>query len=433
MADIRPFRGIRYDPQVVGPLAGVICPPFDIISPELQSSLYNRSPHNVVRLEEGDNLPSDTPTNNRYTRAAATFHKWLEEGVLKRETEPAFYLARHTFSFQGQERNQLSLLACVRLEEYERRVVLPHEFTRERAICDRLALMEACNANFSPVMSLYRDREGRLTQLFDEAVSYPPLLTLSTDDQHDFSLWRIDQPSLMQGIREGLADKPLYIADGHHRYQTALGYRDKVKSGAQSPVQPDEAVNFVLMGLIEMEDPGLFVLPYHRVVGNLEPSLLISVQERLKDLFEFHPFSMGGPSDIEPLIKEVEERGARGEVVGLLGPGSDRLYILTLKERVDLKSRGPIASFEGWILEEMVFKQVLGDSLSQHLTWSHDAKEAAEMVRSGEQQMVLFLKPLPLELFEAIVGKGERLPAKSTFFYPKLPTGLVLNPLDESV
>ncbi len=429
MADVRPFRALRYNPQVVGALADIICPPYDIITPEIQSALYQRSPHNMVRLEAGESLPSDTALDNVYSRAAVLYHAWLQEGALIREVGPAFYLVRYGFRFEGKEAAQLGLFACVQLEEFESGIILPHERTRAEAISDRLALMEACNANFSHVMSLYRDREGKLASVFERIMSGPPLMAFSSQD-YELSLWKIENPPQIDQIREELADKSLYLADGHHRYETALRYRDMVKSGAEVSPHPDDAVNFVMMALIEMEDPGLIVLPYHRVVGGLESPLAARVWDRLTELFDMRPFSRVADWDIDALLAEIKERGREREVVGLLGPGGEGPYLLTLRDRVNLNEWGPIASFEGWILEEIVFKPILGDSSSQHLTWIHDAAEAIEKVRTGEQQMALLLKPLPIELFETVVSRGELLPPKSTFFYPKLPAGVVINPLD---
>ena len=433
MADVRPFRALRYNPQLVGTLANIICPPYDIITPEVQSVLYQRSPYNMVRLEAGQSLPSDTASNNSYTRTTVVYHTLMEEGALVRDAEPAFYLVRYGFRFKGKVTAQLGLLACVRLEEYGSKVILPHERTRTEAISDRLALMEACHANFSHVMSLYRDREAKLSPIFQEVMSGAPLVAFSSSEDQEFSLWEIKGPLHVDRISEVLANKTLYLADGHHRYETALRYRNMVKSRSQSPIQPDDAVNFVLMALIEMNDPGLMLLPYHRLIGGLDPHLLGKIQDRLNELFDMYPFSRDAEWDIEALLEEIEERGREGPIVGILGPGGEGPYLLTLRDTGNLKKRGPISSFEGWILEEMVFKQVLGDSGAHNLTWVHDAANAVEKVRTGQQQMALFLKPLPLALFENVVRQGKLLPPKSTFFYPKLPAGLVLNPLEGTI
>ena len=428
MAEVRAFKGLRFNRDIVDDLSNVISPPFDTISPELQKALYQRNAYNVVRLEAGERLATDTPQDNRYTRAAALLSEWIDSSVLVRDEEPTFYLVQHTFSFGDMERSRLELMACIRLEEYDRRVVLPHEDTRDEDKRDRLALMEACGANLSPIMCLYRDGEKRLLPIFHRILDGPPLMDFSDPGRQGYRVWGVWDRSLTSEISGALSSSPLYIADGHHRYETALRYRG-LSAARRGGVQTgSEGFNFVMMGLIDFDDPGLVVLPYHRVVGNMSDGVLEQVRQRLGGLFDMEPFPGSGPMRLEALADEIEGRGQDQLAMGLLDPaGRDRLQILTLKHGVDVESWGPIGRAEPWILGEQVLKPILEEFLERCLSYTHDSYEAEQMVMRGGHQLGFFLKPFALDLFETIVREGRRLPPKSTYFYPKLPTGLVIN------
>ena len=428
MADVRPFRGLRYNPQVVPDLSEVVSPPFDTISPTLQRELCQRSPHNIVRLEAGERLDSDTTVENRYTRAHALFGQWREEEVLVRDSSPAFYLLRQEFTHRGRRRVRHGLMACVRLEEYQNGIVLPHELTGTADKEDRLALMEACHANFSPIMCLYREGERRVSALLQQvASSTPAMATASDSEDQDYALWRIDQDEMVASIRQALASLPLYIADGHHRYETALRYRDQRRQAGE-PGGKEPASEFVLMVLIELDDPGLVVAPYHRVLANLDGATETRILAGLKERCDMAPCPT---SSLDALLDQVEREGQTSPVMGMMGGvGDDGPWLLRLRPRRELEEMGPIAQSEAWILEEQLLKPILGESLDQHLIYMHDAEEAARLAQSGPGHIAFFLKPFPLDLFQAIVDSGHRLPRKSTFFYPKLPAGLVINPLE---
>ena len=432
MADVRPFKGLRYNTEIVGELSNIVSPPFDTIPPELQRSLHQRNPYNVVRLEAGERLPSDTDQDNRYTRSAALFADWVNKAIMVRDEDPTLYLVRHTFRSQDREMARLELMACVRLEQYGRRVVLPHEYTRDEDKRDRLALMEACNANFSPIMCLYRDNEHRLSSIFQLAMAEPSIMDFSDAGDQGYRVWKIDGQEQINGIREVLASRPLYIADGHHRYETALTYRDLTRPGHAGVQDGDEAFNFMMMGLVEFDDPGLAVLPYHRVLGSLSDVALARVRDRLSEFFDSEALSGGVQAGLGRFLDEIEFRGRGQLVMGLLDPSiSDGYQILTLKPGIIRDEWGPIGYSEAWILEEQVLKPILEDSLGKCIDYIHDGDGAEKRVNGGEFQLGFFLKPFPLDLFETIMDMGQRLPPKATFFYPKLPTGLVINLLEE--
>ena len=430
MADVRPFKGLRYNTRTVGELSKVISPPFDTITEEAQDSLYRRSPYNVVRLEAGERLPSDTERDNRYTRSAALLADWIDQRVLVREDQDAFYLVKHGFRFGDESRDRLELMGRVRLEEYERRVVLPHEHTRDEDKRDRLALMDACRANFSPIMCLYRDDGAGLSSTFERAMDENPIMDFWDPEDQRYAVWQIADPGMVKAITGVLSSKALYIADGHHRYETALNYRDVMGSRRSEGQTGDEAFKFVMMGLIGFDDPGLVVLPYHRVVGGLDDATLSRMGGGLREIFLWESFSDGGPAGLKGFLEEIERRGRDQMVLGLLDPRGGGYQLLTLKPGAGQDERGPVASSEAWILEYRVLKPVLGDSLGRCVSYVHDAYEAEQRVRSGEFELAFFLKSFPMALFQTIMDAGQRLPPKSTFFYPKLATGLFINLLE---
>ena len=324
-------------------------------------------------------------------------------------------------------------MAATGLEDYQRKVVLPHEYTRDEDKRDRLALMQACRANISPIMCLYRDQRRVMGPIFELTMSEPPLMDLSDPGGQDYRAWKIDDLHLTGQISAAMASGPLYIADGHHRYETALAYRDLMASGPSGEQKADAAPNFVMMGLIEFDDPGLMLLPHHRLVGGLGDGTLSRIRDGLRTLFDSEPYSQDDARGAEGLVEEVEIRGKVRPAMGLLDPGAGGYQLLTVRQDVDLESGGPLGSSDSWILEEKLLKPVLGDNLERYLTYTHEGHEAEERVMGGQQQLAFFLKPFPLDLFETLMNMGQRLPPKSTYFYPKLATGLVINPLEGTI
>ena len=426
MADVRPFRGLRYNSDIAGSLSDIIAPPFDTISPDLQESLYDRSPHNVVRLEAGKRLGTDTPSDNRYTRTASLLNEWLSGNVLWREESPCYYLVRHGFNIGGGRTSRLELMAAVGLAEYDERVVLPHENTRDADKEDRLALISAARANISPIMSLYRDPLGDVPAILAKASAREPLVEFTDVGGQDYAMWKLDAPSDVETIRAALSDRPLYIADGHHRYETALNYLRAMsgESGASRPAPWD----YVMMGLVDFDDPGLRVLPYHRTVASLDHDGLERMREQLKAVFEWHP--VDASLSLEGLEGIVGESGKSRLSVGLFDPTDTGLSLLTFKNTVHPVARGPLAQSEAWILEQHVLNPLLGETLGRHVDYVHDLEEMEQRAEGGECQMGVLLKPFPLDVFETVMDRGLKLPPKSTFFFPKLATGLVMNPLD---
>ncbi|MBI2171703.1 MAG: DUF1015 domain-containing protein [Chloroflexi bacterium] len=429
MAEVRPFRGLRYASQSSASLTDLICPPYDVISPAQQQELETRSPHNAVHIE----LPHGQEDAG-YQSAAAIFDSWQRQGVLARDSAPSYYFMRHVFAHGGTSLARWGLVAAVRLESYDQRLVLPHEETRSQAKEDRFRLMSACRANFSPIMCLYRDPQHRIRQAI-ESIGWKTPTARATWNDEEISFWAVSGTVLDQAVQATLKDTPLFIADGHHRYETALRYRNLSRRNTPGWA-PSNAFNYVMMTLIDFQDPGLLVMPYHRAVGGIPAATVTALRNKLLELFRLEAIT---PKPVAPQQLEEAVRRRPGVCLGLLGPDGEGPYLLTLrsgKVREGLSSLpggAVLRDSEGWVLHQAILAPVLGAPDSPRITYLHDPQEAWDEVLSGKQQMAFFLKPFPLDLFQTVVSAGHKLPPKSTYFHPKLPTGLVFNLLDGEV
>ena len=424
MAEVSPFRGWRFNPGLVGDMASVLCPPYDMIDEATQEELKRQNKYNVIHLEAGEGLDWNTSAKDQYATASNLFEQWRKEEVLRQDAEPCYYLMRHSFPLGGKTMVRIGLIASVGLEDYKTRQILPHEFTQAPAIQDRVWLMESLSANISPIMSIFRDTESVLNQVFKQVMTGTPEFDATDDSDNGTALWRISDSGLQRQVSEFFVNRPIYLADGHHRYEAARQYQLDRHRESEDAKAPNLAHNHVMMTLIAFDDPGLVVLGYHRTLNDVPDDKLARIKAKLNELFDSAPLS--GNSDA--LIKQVDEQGVNKRL--LASVDIDGAKMLTLKESAVDPTWGALASSEAWVLEEQVLRPELGDATLNHLDFMHDHGEAVEQAKKGELQMTFLLKPFPLDAFESIVGGGQRLPRKSTFFFPKLPTGLVINRLE---
>ncbi len=442
MADIRPLPGIRYAPEV--DLAEVVTPPYDVISPEAQGHYYERSPQNIIRLELGMEQPDDDALDNRYSRAALTFAEWRLNGVLQQDA-PSLYLYEQRFTALGAERRRLSLLARVRLEPWEAGVILPHERTLSKPKDDRLKLTRACAATLSPIMALYDDPKGALAKTFAGARRRKPPIAFTDEAGEEHRLWAVRDAAQFEAVRQFFQDRQLYIADGHHRYETALAYRDETRE-MRRELAPDDAANFTLMALSAIEDPGLLVLPTHRIVRGLDMERLASLSDELGAHFSVEPLDTLDTAIITAALASPETTGQRAPTttLALIAPDGARILRLTEAGRAAMTARvGPnVGASAAWraldvaILHELVLNQALGVSdeairAGESVSYTRDAEAAIAAVRAGAEgaQLAILLTPTPPAAIRDVARAGDRMPQKSTYFYPKLITGLVINPL----
>ncbi|MBI2854486.1 MAG: DUF1015 domain-containing protein [Chloroflexi bacterium] len=434
MADIRPFRGLRYDPAMVPDLGTAICPPYDVISPEMQQALHYKGPYNIVRVEYGLSGPEDSFWNNKYTRASKTFQEWMERHVLVRDKAPAVYLHHHYFNYYGEVVTRRGLIAAVRLEDWDKGVIRPHEGTAAVFKVDRLNLMRAVNANISPVFALYQDRGGAISSLMAQTECRPPLARVAVADDESHNLWAITEPQALETISSQLAPEHLYVADGHHRYETALAYRqERLQSEPDAP--ENAAFKFLMMTLVEFSDPGLIVQPFHRLIKTVPESFLRELKSKLDRYFEIDAAPLGCPLSSAMLHRILKPIKGERVLIGLLGLEQDTLLILRLRSIDVLASLLPVDRSEAYcsldvsILHHVILSRLLGISEGENITYTKSELETWQRVSAQEYRLGFLLNPVDVYAVKAIADAGDKMPQKSTYFYPKLPTGLVINSL----
>jgi uncharacterized protein (DUF1015 family) len=424
LAEISPFSGVRYNQDIVGDMASVICPPYDVISPDEQRAYYEKGDYNAIRLEHGAVLPNDTKANNKHSRASATFSKWLKDHVLVVDHVPSFYIHEHIFTHQNIRKRRLGLTVCVRVEPWEKRIIFPHENTVPGIKSDRLELMRACATNFSPLLGIYEDLGQKVTKLLNTQAGRKPVIDF-TEAGETHKLWVANEPEFVQRVSHFLASKPIYIADGHHRYETALAYRDE-KRQENPPGKSDQAFNFVMITLVSFSDPGLIVLPVHRLIRNLSSKALAQFRNNLEAFFELESAPLG-----ETGLPEI--RGATTRVLGL-EPGS--VIALKFRQPSSIKEIMPQEHSEAYkrldisIVQHLIIDKLIALDKNSSVVYTPDMLEARRLVESGEYQLAFLLNPIPVATIKAIADANDKMPGKSTYFYPKLPTGLVINRLE---
>lgn len=432
MTDIRPFHGLHYNPALVKDLASVICPPYDVITPQIQQQLYERNEYNFVRVEYGREFPQDKEADNKYTRASAILNKWLEHGILKVDETASVYIEDHHFSLHGKHYCRRSINCIVRLEEWDSMVVRPHEGTLSQAKGDRLNLLWALQANTSPIMTLYEDRSKQISPLLGAKTRGKPFLSSNDGNKEKHRLWAISDSESISQICRLIADQPLYIADGHHRYESALAYR-RERQVYNTPTSDNEPYNFVMMTLVSFDDPGLVILPAHRLLRGLPPSALQGLLTGLATCFELeeHPINKKNPArQIDELLSKYS-----GEVnLVMYGLKEEILLRLRLKEFDVIKPMMPYFHSETYqkldvsIVDHVILEELLGlshDTAGAYLDYTSDILEAISQVQQKEYQVAFIVNPVKPEVIKNIADSGDRMPKKSTYFYPKIPAGLV--------
>ncbi len=437
MADVQPLQGIRYSRDTVGDLARVVTPPYDVISEEDQARYYARSPYNIIRLELGKEEPGDTSLNNRYTRAAAIFGEWRINDILRQEATPCYYLYQQIFNHDGQTYTRTSMLARVRLEPWSAKVVLPHETTHSKAKDDRLRLLRACAANFSPIMSMYEDPQGRIRRLLAaHAANAEVQFTDEVNEQHRLHLFT--DPTQIALIQNFFAERQLYIADGHHRYETALNYRDEIREQRRF-IHENDAVNFVLMALIDVDDPGLLVMPTHRLLIGLNPEALHALSsQQLAEYFKVQ--ELGTRVTSEAILEQLAQAGKEETSIVISTPEQNWLLRLNEqgKRRMEQSSHSTawneldVAVVHTLLLEDLLSISQEDVTAGKYIRYTRDAQEALQAVKTGEATRVqgaLILNATRVRQVCDVAQADDRMPQKSTYFYPKLITGLVMNPV----
>ncbi len=416
MADVQPLKTLRYDPDVAGPLEDLIAPPYDVIDDEGRAQLAAKSPNNVVELD----LPES------YEAAAQTLDEWRQNGVLIQENEPAIWALRQDYKApDGSTRSRTGFFARVRVEDYGAGRIRPHERTHPGPKEDRLRLTRATHANLSPIFSLFPDPGGAATETLAQGMLGEPFAEATDGAGTHNTLWRMADPEQIAALQAALADAELLIADGHHRYETARVYAEEVGGEGDH--------HYVLMFLVALDDPGLLIFPTHRMLTGLKDDTekQLAIRDVARRDFE-----------IEPLddTRKLEPPAEAGRVTfGYMDSFLKQPFRLTLKEQsiADEALAGmpePYRRLDTAVLEALVLRGALAmseDDIShlRGLDYSKDLDDAIERVESGAADAGFFMRATPVEQVREVAEAGESMPPKSTYFYPKVPTGLVFNPL----
>ena len=440
MSQILPFHGTLYDTTVVGNIQDVVAPPYDIIDAAGQQAFHERNPYNIIRLELGLDRSGDSPSDNRYTRAAATLRDWIKTGALKRDRQPAVYY--HTIEYRPSGSSPdaptkllRGFLAAVKLEALDSGHIYPHENTRAAAKTDRLNLIEACGANFSPIWSLYSDPQGAVMGLLEtETKGKPARYDFQDDAGFRERLWAVTEPAVLNRIMEAMRSKPLFIADGHHRYETALNYQAarRRQAPASTGLQPYDTV---LMLLAPLEDPGLTVLPTHRVTTTPLPAFE-QIKSLLGEVFEFHEFPFTTSTEEtarSQFITALRTNGRTAPVFGVALNGDNRYITLTLKPAHRPSAQAsPRTKLDVALLQQLIIAKLCPTQQEQEaILYTKDDHEALNWATKGTGTGALLLNATKVGEIQAVATAGERMPHKSTYFFPKPLTGLVINVMEE--
>ena len=407
MATVKGFRGIRYNPEKIKNFGDVLAPPYDVINSKEQDELYNKNPHNVIRLI----LPKGED-DSKYQEAAQTFRSWIENDILTHDEEPSIYPYYQEFEENGKKLTRKGFLAAVKIEDFSTKKILPHEKTFPKHKRDRLKLNTACKANMSPVFSVYSDPEITIEKLLDEKLTSEPIFDITNEDGVRNKLWKISDPDTISFIGNHLENKSLLIADGHHRYETAMEYRN-IQREADGGVSADKPYEYVMMFLSNAEDEGLIINPTHRVLKNMGDLDTASFLNKLGEEFNIEkmPFK-DGISDIGY------------EEFTILTKDPELVYRASLKAN-NIESPNKLAVT---LLHHNVFNKII-DEESAGILYTKHLSEAVSLVKDGDYKLAFVLPELRAGDIFDVVLTGDRMPQKTTYFYPKILSGLVFNPL----
>jgi uncharacterized protein (DUF1015 family) len=440
MAEIHPFRALYYDPNKIPDLSTVVTQPYDKISTEMQAHYYDLNPHNLVRIIRGRTLPEDGPADNVYVRAARNFQAWIKNGVLAPTPEPAIYPYYQDYEVPGQpglRRERRGFIALLRLEDYAARVVHRHEETLSGPKADRLELLKATRAHFGQIFMLYSDAKGEIENLLAASSGDQPWEQVTDEYGTRHTAWRIADPKIISRVAEAMREKRLVIADGHHRYETALAYRNYCRERGQR----DNRAEYVMMTFVRMETDGLTILPTHRLVHGLAHFDWTRFAGDARAMFDWEDVAVTGPASewTAQFLSRLKSAGGEGPAMGAYA-GSGKLALLRLRRDFDLD--GALANIaptlrrlDVILLHRLVLERLLGIDAQavreeKNLSYLREAALPCERVEQGRGQVVFLLNSTPVDAVHNNALVDCPMPQKSTDFYPKLLSGLTMYWLD---
>ena len=427
MLQCEPFKAWRYNPETID-IKKAIAPPYDVISPEKQKKLYETAPYNCIRLILNKKEDSDNEKSNIYTRARDFFKKWCEEKTLIQDEKSCYYIYRQSFKEPGcdTKKERYALLSRVKLESFDKGIIIPHEKTLKGPRADRMNLLKTAGTIFSPVFGLYEDTGLEMVKIIQSHIKNKPVFELEDDGGIGQALWIVRDEKTVEAVKEIMASKKVYIADGHHRYETALEYSRLKKEEVGGRDDSNQAYHFMMMALVSFSDPGFLLLPTHRIVTKLKGMNPKEALAKLREDFEVKEISS---EEIEGII-ESKETGSLVFVVTLKGLGN---YLLTLKDIEKAKQKMPTGKPAIWyelnvnLLGHLILAALWGITEEQWesvLKFEHTVERTLKAVEGEEAEAAFLFKAPKVEMLEKMGAVGERMPQKSTYFYPKLASGI---------
>ena len=442
MAHIAPFKGLTYNYHVRKDFELMVAPPYDVISEDEQEEYYQQDPYNVIRLILGKKKTGDSDWDNRYTRAADYFKRWESAGILLSEETPCIYVTSLTYN-PGNKSPSLTrwgIIALVRIEEEDSAIILPHERTFSAHRDDRLKLIRACNAQFSQVFGLYEDPDNSVMNICRQNIHYDPRIAFELDDGTRHKMWALRNPRLFKDVANAMLNKSILIADGHHRYETARNFRNLMR--ARYGQRPNRSYEYVMMYLTNMSDEGLTILPSHRLIKRVPNFQLEPFLEKLSRWFRIKGFPFPGadiPNECIDLKKRLELAGEADSVIAFYHHNAPSYFLLSLepaaREEMGDDLHPSLKKLDVLVLSRFIFQKTLGFSKEdldneEVFHYQSNTQTAVTDVRAGRYQMAFLLNSTKIEHVKEIAGNSLVMPRKSTYFYPKVITGLVFNKID---
>lgn len=414
-----PFKGLRYSVDKVGDITDVIAPPYDVIKSDERIALEAKHPSNIVRLILSQPHSDDTETENQYTRAATQLKQWMTDQTLIQDPTPNYYIYDQSFHApDGKHYTRRALIGLGKLEPFANKVILPHEKTHVGPKIDRLNLMRACHANLSPIFLIYQDPDGDIEYVMEQHTDgIPPEVDCKEAFGSTHQLWRIDKPESNRKIRNLFTTKQLLIADGHHRYETALTFRDEITNDQAEDTL--SGYGYMMMNLVRMESSGLAVLAIHRLLSGLTSHQINQATANLTEIFEVLE-----TASLTDLMSKLNTFKGKKPAVGMYTP--DNKYRLLVP-----RSPGPGELDVTLVQETIINKMFRIETLADHISYSAYDSDAVAHVKNGRDRVALLMNPTPVEQVLNVAMEGSVMPQKSTYFYPKMATGLVLNLLNQ--
>ncbi len=415
-----PFKGLRYNADKVRDITDVIAPPYDVITSDERMALEEKHPSNIVRLILNQPQSDDTETENQYTRAARLFKQWTTDQTLIQDPTPNYYIYDQSFHApDGKHYTRRAIIGLGKLEPFENRVILPHEKTHAGPKIDRLNLMRTCHANLSPIFIIYQDPDGDIEQIMEHFTDgNPPEIDCEEVFGSTHQLWRIDNPESNRKIQNLFTTKQLLIADGHHRYETALTFHDEITNDQLA--DPLSGYGYMMMNLVRMESSGLAVLAIHRLLSGLTSQQINQAIANLPETFEVLE-----TTSLTELMSKLNTFRGKKSAIGMYTP--DNKYRLLIPHSPET------GELDVTLVQEIIINKIFRiKTLADHISYTAYDTDAVKHVKNGSDRVALLMNPTPIEHVLNVALEGSVMPQKSTYFYPKMATGLVLNLLNEN-